>query len=120
MLSELMRRRSFSSLGFSLLASVDVRPASSLSLRSVPPPLQRLSLYPTREIPTPQREWHFLKIYQQKPCATGAPTKGKQEMVDVALGLVSLIRRFRLGDYKIKRQPLFFFISLKKKKKKRA
>ena len=41
-------------------------------------------------------------------------------MVDVALGLVSLIRRFRLGDYKIKRQPLFFFISLKKKEKLRA
>ena len=39
-------------------------------------------------------------------------------MVDVALGLVSLIRRFRLGDYKIKRQPLFFFYFIEKKKKK--
>ena len=37
-------------------------------------------------------------------------------MVDVALGLVSLIRRFRLGDYKIKRQPLFFFYFIEKKK----
>ena len=109
MLSELMRRRSFSSLGFSLLASVDVRPASSLSLRSVPP-LSSDSRFTFRDkFRHRSVNGIFLKIYQQKPCATGAPTKGKQEMVDVALGLMSLIRRFRLGDYKTKRQPLFLF-----------
>jgi hypothetical protein len=49
------------------------------------------------------------KTLRDRPLTKGKP---KKKMVDVALGLVSLIRCFRLGDYKIKRQPLFF-ISLK-------